>query len=99
MEVERKIAAERAARIARGEDVGGDEDGAGGGTATTGLWRRRSLDNPGGSASRGGGGGIGVGGGRMMGSGSGGGTAERKRWSICGGERRADLDLETIWED
>ncbi|KAH9842258.1 endochitinase A-like [Teratosphaeria destructans] len=24
---------------------------------------------------------------------------ERKRWSICGGERRADLDLETIWED
>lgn len=23
----------------------------------------------------------------------------RKRWSICGGERRADLDLETIWED
>lgn len=25
--------------------------------------------------------------------------AERKRWSICGGERRADLDLETIWED
>ncbi|RMY23142.1 hypothetical protein D0866_11745 [Hortaea werneckii] len=105
VEVERKIAAERAARIARGEDVGADEDGAGAGTATTGLWRRRSLDNPGGSASRGGGGGIGVGGGRMMGSGSGGGTAgggstlERKRWSICGGERRADLDLETIWED
>lgn len=25
--------------------------------------------------------------------------SERKRWSICGGERRADLDLETIWED
>ncbi|KAF2765433.1 hypothetical protein EJ03DRAFT_345694 [Teratosphaeria nubilosa] len=24
---------------------------------------------------------------------------ERKRWSICGGERRGDLDLETIWED
>ncbi|CZT22641.1 uncharacterized protein RCC_08346 [Ramularia collo-cygni] len=24
---------------------------------------------------------------------------ERKRWSVCGGERRADLDLETIWED
>ncbi|KAG8628603.1 hypothetical protein KVT40_004476 [Elsinoe batatas] len=23
----------------------------------------------------------------------------RKRWSVCGGERRADLDLETIWED
>ena len=23
----------------------------------------------------------------------------RKRWSVCGAERRADLDLETIWED
>ena len=32
----------------------------------------------------------------------GGGTAagrERKRWSVCGAERRGDLDLETIWED
>ncbi|KAJ9632394.1 hypothetical protein H2203_000799 [Taxawa tesnikishii (nom. ined.)] len=28
-----------------------------------------------------------------------GGDMGRKRWSICGGERRADLDLETIWED
>ena len=28
-----------------------------------------------------------------------GGNRERKRWSICGGERRGDLDLETIWED
>lgn len=27
------------------------------------------------------------------------GNRERKRWSVCGGERRADLDLETIWED
>ncbi len=27
------------------------------------------------------------------------GGRERKRWSVCGGERRADLDLETIWED
>ena len=30
---------------------------------------------------------------------TGGGGRERKRWSICGGERRGDLDLETIWED
>jgi hypothetical protein len=22
----------------------------------------------------------------------------RKRWSVCGAERRGDLDLETIWE-
>lgn len=45
--------------------------------------RRRSLDVP-----------RGFGFGRAGGSGR-----ERKRWSICGGERRADLDLETIWED
>lgn len=24
---------------------------------------------------------------------------QRKRWSVCGAERRGDLDLETIWED
>ena len=45
--------------------------------------RRRSLDVP-----------RGFGFGRNGGSGR-----ERKRWSICGGERRGDLDLETIWED
>lgn len=27
------------------------------------------------------------------------GGSARKRWSVCGAERRADLDLETIWED
>ena len=27
------------------------------------------------------------------------GRSERKRWSVCGAERRGDLDLETIWED
>lgn len=27
------------------------------------------------------------------------GKGTRKRWSVCGGERRADLDLETIYED
>ncbi|KAF2153940.1 hypothetical protein K461DRAFT_277005 [Myriangium duriaei CBS 260.36] len=26
-------------------------------------------------------------------------STARKRWSVCGAERRADLDLETIWED
>ncbi|RDW86479.1 uncharacterized protein DSM5745_03121 [Aspergillus mulundensis] len=25
--------------------------------------------------------------------------SSRKRWSVCGAERRQDLDLETIWED
>ncbi|RKF78208.1 hypothetical protein GcM1_213031 [Golovinomyces cichoracearum] len=24
---------------------------------------------------------------------------KRKRWSVCGGERRGDLNLDTIWED
>lgn len=24
---------------------------------------------------------------------------KRKRWSVCGGEKRSDLDLETIWEE
>lgn len=24
---------------------------------------------------------------------------KRKRWSVCGAEKRSDLDLETIWED
>lgn len=24
---------------------------------------------------------------------------KRKRWSVCGAERRGDIDLETIWED
>ncbi|KAI4142667.1 MAG: hypothetical protein LQ340_007266 [Diploschistes diacapsis] len=27
------------------------------------------------------------------------GQDKRKRWSVCGAERRGDLDLETIWED
>ena len=29
----------------------------------------------------------------------GGRSDKRKRWSVCGAERRQDLDLETIWED
>ena len=34
--------------------------------------------------------------GRVLGSNS---RDKRKRWSVCGAERRGDLDLETIWED
>lgn len=49
-----------------------------------GVRRRSSLDVPR------------AGFGRVGGSSS---SRERKRWSICGGERRGDLDLETIWED
>ncbi|KAF2267561.1 hypothetical protein CC78DRAFT_60613 [Lojkania enalia] len=45
--------------------------------------RRSSLDVPGGS-------------GRTLGFGK---RDSRKRWSVCGAERRGDLDLETIWED
>ncbi|KAF1814830.1 hypothetical protein P152DRAFT_447127 [Eremomyces bilateralis CBS 781.70] len=40
-------------------------------------------------------------GGQARGQGFGFGSAreKRKRWSVCGAERRQDLDLETIWED
>jgi hypothetical protein len=34
--------------------------------------------------------------GRTLGMGS---RDKRKRWSVCGAERRGDIDLETIWED
>jgi len=34
--------------------------------------------------------------GRTLGFGS---KDKRKRWSVCGAERRGDIDLETIWED
>ena len=27
------------------------------------------------------------------------GTDKRKRWSVCGAEKRGDLELETIWEE
>jgi hypothetical protein len=30
---------------------------------------------------------------------SAGGRDKRKRWSVCGAEKRSDLNLETIWED
>ncbi|KAF1849281.1 uncharacterized protein K460DRAFT_279912 [Cucurbitaria berberidis CBS 394.84] len=45
--------------------------------------RRSSLDVPEGR-------------GRSLGFGK---RDSRKRWSVCGAERRGDLDLETIWED
>ena len=48
--------------------------------------RRGTLDVPG------------KGSGTMLGSLLGG-RDKRKRWSVCGAERRGDLDLETIWED
>ncbi|KAF2431299.1 hypothetical protein EJ08DRAFT_195849 [Tothia fuscella] len=37
----------------------------------------------------------------LEGRGSGGSAArdKRKRWSVCGAEKRSDLNLETIWED
>lgn len=35
--------------------------------------------------------------GRTLGFGSS--RDKRKRWSVCGAERRGDIDLETIWED
>ncbi|CAI7646909.1 unnamed protein product [Penicillium bialowiezense] len=50
--------------------------------------RRGASDAPNSfSTTRGGSGGYGVR------------SDKRKRWSVCGAERRQDLDLETIWED
>ncbi|PHH67206.1 hypothetical protein CDD81_2975 [Ophiocordyceps australis] len=37
--------------------------------------------------------------GRTMSFGSMSSRDKRKRWSVCGAERRGDIDLETIWED
>ena len=85
-----KLAAERQERLDRGDDDSSGDDNGGSGSGR----RRGSLDQ-----------GRGFGFARLSGgvglvAGSGGGQArERKRWSICGGERRGDLDLETIWED
>jgi hypothetical protein len=82
-----KLAAERQERLERGEDVDNvdvDDVGSGG-------RRRGSFE---GQRS-----GVGFGFGRSGGSRTGS-ASERKRWSVCGGERRGDLlDLETIWED
>jgi hypothetical protein len=71
----------------RAEAAAGEdgEEGSGAPPPTT----RRSLDS-------GGPRGFGFGGGRGAASAL---SRERKRWSVCGGERRADLDLETIYED
>jgi hypothetical protein len=41
---------------------------------------------------------AGAGGARGGGAGFGG-RDKRKRWSVCGAEKRSDLNLETIWED
>ncbi|KAK0288960.1 hypothetical protein LTR35_003361 [Friedmanniomyces endolithicus] len=81
-----KLAAERQERMERGEDLGEEEGTQGGG-----VRRRSSLDTDGGARRS-----VGFGFARTSG---GAGNRERKRWSICGGERRGDLDLETIWED
>lgn len=34
-----------------------------------------------------------------FGAGRRGAADKRKRWSVCGGEKRGDLELETIWEE
>ena len=79
--------AEQVARLkAAAERENGDEGGV--------LEEGREL-GAGGRRSRNGGI-LGMGG---VGYGAGGRADKRKRWSVCGAERRGDLDLETIWED
>ncbi|KAL8707049.1 MAG: hypothetical protein Q9220_007839 [cf. Caloplaca sp. 1 TL-2023] len=55
----------------------------------------KESDSDGGSGEEGGGRRRGV----LGGGGGLGRSDKRKRWSVCGAERRGDLDLETIWED
>lgn len=43
--------------------------------------------------------GLDTSGGRGRGLGGFGSRDKRKRWSVCGAERRGDLNLDTIWED
>ncbi|CAD6445942.1 503b68a0-d4b3-47b5-921a-9af09f522d6a-CDS [Sclerotinia trifoliorum] len=43
--------------------------------------------------------GVDTSGGRGRGLGGFGSRDKRKRWSVCGAERRGDLNLDTIWED
>ncbi|KAI9803082.1 MAG: hypothetical protein M1833_001152 [Piccolia ochrophora] len=84
LEAERIATLKAIAEAAEGEDAAtGREAG-----------RRSSLEVPG-SGGRGRNIVVGPGG-----SGSSYGSRDkRKRWSVCGAERRGDLDLETIWED
>lgn len=62
-----------------------DADAADGDEAAMDAKGRNALDNTGAR-------------GRTLGLGFGS-RDKRKRWSVCGAERRGDLDLETIWED
>jgi len=71
------------------------------GGGTGGVLRRNSHEDPRGRMGVAlgmgvppgwGGGGVGGGRGDKVGGG-------KKRWSVCGAEKRGDLDLETIWED
>ena len=58
--------------------------------------RRQEWDLYGSSSSSGGSSRSDAGGGTR---GFGTGRDKRKRWSVCGAEKRSDLNLETIWED
>lgn len=92
---EAALEAEHVARLKaaadRESDQGGsDEGGCGEGREVGGVRRRPNV----------GGGLFGTGGFPAGAMGYVGGRADkRKRWSVCGAERRGDLDLETIWED
>ncbi|KAI9784617.1 MAG: hypothetical protein M1839_001839 [Geoglossum umbratile] len=91
---EAALEAERLAKIKAAADAADAADTAkavanGPASDDTNPYRRTSLDVPGS------GGRVGI-----VGLGPGFGSRDkRKRWSVCGAERRGDLDLETIWED
>lgn len=89
---EAALEAERIAQLKAAADAA---DGASATTAASPMARRRSYLDVSHAGSRGG---------HLLPTGPGFGSLygsrdKRKRWSVCGAERRGDLDLETIWED
>ncbi|KAI9819693.1 MAG: hypothetical protein M1832_003927 [Thelocarpon impressellum] len=81
---EAALEAERIAQLKAAADAADGADGAGQGSGS-GQRRKSGLDP--GSGGRGGS------------PGPYGARDKKQRWSVCGAERRGDLDLETIWED
>lgn len=86
---EAALEAEQVARLKAAADRE-SETGSEEGGKELGRGRRRIGGGGGGLFGFASSGGVGYGGGR---------ADKRKRWSVCGAERRGDLDLETIWED
>lgn len=89
---EAALEAERIARLKAAADAADAADGVDSPSTTVPMVRRRSYLDV--SHASSGAGYLVPSPGSFYGS-----RDKRKRWSVCGAERRGDLDLETIWED